>query len=115
MLLLASSYPGLNGGSGDYTIAGLAWGRSSRIEGNLTPWQEKGHLAEKQNPSVGCVFFLFIDQRRVDVLCDHDQKVPTKGKCLCVCLSVCLCVTSLSYLGKYVLTPYVCSDTLSRH
>ena len=108
MLLLASSYPGLNGGSGDYTIAGLAWGRSSRIEGNLTPWQEKGHLAEKQNPSVGCVFFLFIDQRRVDVLCDHDQKVPPKEKCLCVC--------HITFLSGYIfLTPYVCSDTLSHH
>jgi len=32
-----------------------------------------------------------------------------------VCVSVCLCVTSHSYLGTYVLTPYVCSDTLSRH
>ena len=32
-LQLASSMlnPGLNGGSSDYTIAGLAWGRSSRI------------------------------------------------------------------------------------
>ena len=26
----------------------------------------------------------------MSVLCDHDQKLPTKGKCLCVCLSVCL-------------------------
>ena len=24
------------------------------------------------------VYFFQIDQRRVDVLCDHDQKVPTK-------------------------------------
>ena len=53
MLLLASFYPGLNGGFGDYTIAGLAWGRSSRIEGKVAPWQYKGHLAEKQDPSVG--------------------------------------------------------------
>ena len=52
-----------------------------------------------------------IDQRRVDVLCNHDQELPTKEKCL----SVCLCVTSHSYLGTYVLTPYVCSETLSRH
>ena len=35
----SSSYPGLNGGSGDYTIAGLAWGRSNRIGGKVTPWQ----------------------------------------------------------------------------
>ena len=53
VLLLASFYPGLNGGFGDYTIAGLAWGRSSRIEGKVAPWQYKGHLAEKQDPSVG--------------------------------------------------------------
>ena len=32
-----------------------------------------------------------------------------------VCVSVTLSVTSHSYLGTYVLTPYVCSDTLSRH
>ena len=48
-----------------------------------------------------------VDQRRVDVLSDHDLKLPTKEKCLCV--------TSHSYLGTYVLTPYVCSDTLPRH
>ena len=30
-------------------------------------------------------------------------------------LSVCPSVTSHSYLGTYVLTPYVCSDMLSRH
>jgi hypothetical protein len=32
-------YPGLNGGSGDYSIAGLAWGRSCRNEGKVAPWQ----------------------------------------------------------------------------
>jgi len=42
-----------------------------------------------------------------DVLCDHDQKLPTKD--------FCPSVTSHSYLGTYVLTPYVCSDTSSRH
>jgi hypothetical protein len=31
-----------------------------------------------------------------------------------VCLSVCVCVTSHSYLGTYVLTPYVYSDILTR-
>ena len=49
------------------------------------------------------VYFFQIDQRRVDVLCDHDQKVPTKGKCLCVCLSVC----HITFLSGYI-----CSDTL---
>ena len=42
----------------------------------------------------------------------------TTKKCLPkenVCVSVCLSVTSHSYLGTYVLTPYVCSDTLPRH
>ena len=28
-----------------------------------------------------------IDQRRADVLCNHDQELPTKEKCLCVCVS----------------------------
>ena len=42
-----------------------------------------------------------------DVLCDHDQKLPNKD--------FCPSVTSHSYLGTYVLTPYVCSDTSSRH
>ena len=31
-------YPGLNGGSGNYKIAGLALGHSSRIEGKVAPW-----------------------------------------------------------------------------
>ena len=42
---------------------------------------------------------VLIDQRRVDVLCDHDQKVPPKEKCLCV--------TSHSYLGNVTYVLYM--------
>jgi len=64
------------------------------------------------SPSVLYHFVIIIDQRRVDVLPTTIKKCLPKEN---VCVSVCLCVTSHSYLGTYVLTPYVCSDTLSRH
>ena len=41
-----------------------------------------------------------IDQRKVDVLCDHDQKVPTNRSSLSVC--------HITFLSGYI-----CSDTLS--
>jgi len=79
-----------------------------------------------------------IDQRRVDVLCNHDQELPIKEKCLSVCVCVCVSHHILIWVHMfwhltYVLTrchvtdiPCVlvltrchwhqpCSDTLSRH
>ena len=46
---------------------------------------------------------VIIDQRRVDVLSDHDQKLPTKD----FCLSVCPSVRHITFLSGYI-----CSDTL---
>ena len=96
-------------------LKGLA---KNRLRVRLSPLKSPRTFKDQSNRQfvILCISLLSLLQQYRNVLPTTIKKcLPKENVCVCVCLSVCLCVTSHSYLGTYVLTPYVCSDTLSRH
>ena len=71
-------------------LKGLA---KNRLRVRLSPLKSPRTFKDQSNRQfviLGMYFTSLIVAAVQKCFTDHDQKVPTKGKCLCVCVSVCV-------------------------